>query len=249
MELFTPSGAIKRNLPQEDKTRACIIQFREVHGARYDYSKVIYSKSNEKVIIICKKHGEFLQIPANHKRGRGCPKCNPIGGNKRPLTTEQAIQGFKEVHGDLYDYSKVDYHRSSQKVTIVCKLHGEFSQTPSAHKSGKGCPTCIGKQDTLYFVHLFNNTYKIGITRKSLLDIRLANLGNSHGVQVNPLITLTLGDSVKQLERSILAELSRYRTTEITSGDGHTEMFDLTLEQRDNLIAFLDKIRYNIYIN
>ena len=40
----------------------------------YDYSKVKYVKAIEKVIIICKKHGEFPQRPNDHYR-YGCPKC------------------------------------------------------------------------------------------------------------------------------------------------------------------------------
>lgn len=46
-----------------------------VHGDLYDYSKTIYVKGHTKSIIICKEHGEFLQSPAKHLLGRGCPVC------------------------------------------------------------------------------------------------------------------------------------------------------------------------------
>lgn len=48
---------------------------REVHGDKYDYSQVIYKNNRTPVIIICKKHGPFLQSPSNHLRDQGCPKC------------------------------------------------------------------------------------------------------------------------------------------------------------------------------
>ena len=46
-----------------------------VHGRKYDYSKSIYVGNKEKVIIICREHGEFRQMPAAHMRGQGCAKC------------------------------------------------------------------------------------------------------------------------------------------------------------------------------
>ena len=44
-----------------------------VHNDFYDYSKVNYINNKEKVIIVCPKHGEFLQSPNKHLTGRGCP--------------------------------------------------------------------------------------------------------------------------------------------------------------------------------
>ena len=53
-----------------------ISRFRDVHGDRYDYSKVVYADMNSKVTIICPEHGEFEQTPNMHLRGRGCPYCH-----------------------------------------------------------------------------------------------------------------------------------------------------------------------------
>ena len=48
------------------------------NGGDYDYSKSIYKDFRNKVKIICKKHGEFLQRAHNHIRGEGCSKCGKI---------------------------------------------------------------------------------------------------------------------------------------------------------------------------
>lgn len=48
---------------------------RQVHGEKYDYSKVVYVNNHTKVAIVCPVHGEFLQAPHSHISGRGCPKC------------------------------------------------------------------------------------------------------------------------------------------------------------------------------
>jgi len=57
-------------------------------------------------------------------------------------TTEEVIQKFKSVHGDTYDYSKVVYTGMLNKVTIVCKEHGDFQQVSSSHLTGRGCKKC-----------------------------------------------------------------------------------------------------------
>lgn len=57
-------------------TQAEMIQiFHQVHGERYDYSKVRYRGIFKKIKIICKDHGEFLQAAKSHKEGKGCPDC------------------------------------------------------------------------------------------------------------------------------------------------------------------------------
>jgi hypothetical protein len=112
-----------------------------IHGDRYDYSLVEYVGTHVKVKIVCNEHGEFEQAPKGHLRGEGCPSC--VGRNK---TSEQFIKEVREVHGNLYDYSLVEYKSSSQKVTIICKDHGEFSQLPGDHRYGYGCPGCFIKR-------------------------------------------------------------------------------------------------------
>ena len=58
------------------------------------------------------------------------------------LTTEQFIEKARKVHGDKYDYSKVEYTNSKTKVCIICPEHGEFWQTPNNHLKGQGCHIC-----------------------------------------------------------------------------------------------------------
>lgn len=119
----------------------------EKFGDRYDYSKVDYINSSTKVCIICKKHGEFWQVPSSHLRGYECPYC---ANEKRGVrdTKEDFLIKAKKVHGDKYDYSKVEYINASTKICIICHDHGEFWQLPSAHLSGQGCPKCIGRDLT-----------------------------------------------------------------------------------------------------
>jgi len=123
-----------------------IKDFQNVHGNKYDYSKVNYKNNNTKIIIICPEHGEFLQTPNGHKNGAGCPKCG-INKIKKILkkSLENVITDFKEVHGDKYNYSKVQYINTMTKVEILCPEHGSFFQSPNDHLRKIGCPKCAGR--------------------------------------------------------------------------------------------------------
>lgn len=58
------------------------------------------------------------------------------------ISTEKFIENAKVVHGDRYDYSKVEYMKNYIKVCIICPDHGEFYQQPANHLQGKGCRAC-----------------------------------------------------------------------------------------------------------
>ena len=57
-------------------------------------------------------------------------------------TLNEFITEANKIHGNKYDYSKVEYIDNKTKVCIICPEHGEFWQTPSGHLSGKGCKLC-----------------------------------------------------------------------------------------------------------
>ena len=61
---------------------------------------------------------------------------------RKAYTTEEFIERAKKIHGDTYDYSKVDYKKTKTKVTIICPKHGEFEQIPQSHLNGTKCPYC-----------------------------------------------------------------------------------------------------------
>ncbi|WP_189443404.1 MULTISPECIES: GIY-YIG nuclease family protein [Cupriavidus] len=64
----------------------------------------------------------------------------------RQVTQADFLARALEVHGDRYDYSRAIYSGSNSKLTIVCRTHGPFEQTPSNHYKGKGCRACAGVQ-------------------------------------------------------------------------------------------------------
>lgn len=141
------------------------------HNDFYDYSKSEYINSRTKITIICPLHDEFSQMPNDHIRGSGCPKCGTEKhvSKKRNILCD-LIKKANDIHHNLYDYSNIDVHISMHyKVKILCKIHGEFYQTFNQHINNKrGCPKCgIDKhKDTLYdfirkanLIHLYKYNY------------------------------------------------------------------------------------------
>ena len=131
-------------------TEEFIHKAKQVHGDKYNYSKVEYIDSKTKVCIICKEHGEFWQSPCIHLQRKGCTKCGRERTAKfHSKSLEQFLQEAKKVHGNKYDYSKVDFANYQTKVVIICPKHGEYTQSPTFHLQGHGCPKCGNERTSL----------------------------------------------------------------------------------------------------
>ena len=69
-----------------------------------------------------------------------------VSGKPTILINNKAlIKKFKEIHGDLYNYSKVKHSQKNNPATFFFKKHGEFNQKPPNHLQAKGCPDCGDK--------------------------------------------------------------------------------------------------------
>ena len=142
---------------KRSNTDEFIEKSKQIHGDKFDYSKVSYKNNNTKVKIICPKHGEFEQIPRSHTSGIGCPMCG-----KGTLSKDEFIEKSKQIHGDKYDYYNVPYKiENVKKVDILCKKHGIFKITPQIHLRGTGCSKCSRnrKLTTEEFIELSKNKY------------------------------------------------------------------------------------------
>ena len=129
-------------MPKKLTKEEFIKKANKVHESKYNYDNVDDVNSRTKVCIICPKHGEFWQEANSHLRGQGCPKCKCDEVRK---SKEDFIKKSNEVHNGKYNYDKVDYKNAHTKVSIICKDHGEFWQSPSNHIQGAGCPKCANE--------------------------------------------------------------------------------------------------------
>lgn len=59
------------------------------------------------------------------------------------LTQAEFVARSRSVHGDRYDYTKAVYTYGKNKVTVTCKVHGDFNQYARDHMTGHGCRRCF----------------------------------------------------------------------------------------------------------
>lgn len=155
----------------------------KIHGDKYDYLLVDYKTTHEKIKIVCPIHGEFEQTPAMHLFGQGCSEC--VGLKK--LTTDKFIQKAKNIHGDKYDYSLVDYKNNKTKIKIICPEHGIFEQAPNSHYSN-GCSKCSFKykpsteEIIKKLSHLHKNIYDYSLVEYKNAHTKIKIICKKHGV-------------------------------------------------------------------
>jgi hypothetical protein len=131
-------------LPFEELVRRAVI----AHNNKYKYIESSYTSYETKMTIICPVHGEFSQTPHSHLAGNGCLKCGIEAarqkkiGTKRGMPFTKFIKKAHAVHGNKYQYVEASYINCSEKLSIICPIHGEFQQKGKIHITGHGCQLC-----------------------------------------------------------------------------------------------------------
>lgn len=134
---------MENTLTKQDRRQCFIEKARRVHGDKYSYDGVVYTNNKTKVVLLCKIHGEFLQVPSSHLAGCGCKNC---GVKRRSIKRRQSLSEFIALaqykHGGRYCYDQIENYSASSKMSIACPEHGVFMMEPSNHLSGQGCKAC-----------------------------------------------------------------------------------------------------------
>ena len=104
----------------------------------------------------------------------------------RKLTTQEFIQRSNKIHKNKYNYSKTEYISSTEKVKIICPIHGEFLQTTRTHLAGHGCPKCsFGTLTISDFIkqsnRLHNNKYDYSKVSYNFLNDKTTIICPKHG--------------------------------------------------------------------
>ena len=113
-------GNLKKAEYRRKTTEQFVVEAKQKHGDKYDYSKVDYNNTHENVVIVCNSHGEFQQTPNSHLRGAGCPMCV----NK---TEAKMYETMKQIYPTLITQFKQDWckrllllHLPSMVVLLIC---------------------------------------------------------------------------------------------------------------------------------
>jgi len=239
-------------------TEAFISRAVSKHGSQYDYSNVHYVNNRTKIEIICPNHGSFFQTPNNHLTGNGCNACGYIeSSNANRSSTDEFISKAIQVHGDVYDYSNVEYIATHTLVEILCRKHGSFTQKPNTHLNGHGCHRCnniggynynklttdpelVGVDGWLYLMKLCNadeNFHKVGITRH--IESRMTNMVSGYDKILVRSVPLKLLHAFI-LEQNILRTHTTFTPQKLFAG--HTECLNLSDQEEQNLLDMLDVV-------
>ena len=145
-----PICALKeRNKKLSSNTEDFIERAKELHGEKYDYSKVNYKNSTTKVEIICPKHGPFLQVHSSHLAGNGCDKCaREVQSERQKLSQDEFINKLEKIHGEKYGFDKSIYTGRKGSTIITCPTHGDVEVKINGLLEGEGCPLCAGRRRT-----------------------------------------------------------------------------------------------------
>ena len=226
-------------------TKGFIEKAKKIHGDKYDYSKVNYATNHTKICIICPEHGEFWQEPSNHLVGKGCIKCS----KKYNFSTSEWVSKAKEVHGDKYDYSKVEYTNNRTKLCISCKIHGDFLQEPNNHLQGQGCPLCseskLEKEINRILVEnniLFERQKKFDWLGRQSLDFYLPEYkvaiecqGEQHYKPVD-----FGGKGNEWAKQELLKTIKRDNKKKILCSDNCIKLLYYSNENKQNILKFIE---------
>lgn len=228
------SGWDKRKMTTAD----FVLKASAIHCNKYTYEKTDYKQGHLKVCITCRKHGDFHQSPSSHLRGFGCPSCKFESNAERcRMTKSDFISRSKELHGDSYDYSMVEYKNNSTKVAISCKEHGLFMMSPSNHLAGKGCSGCAKhgfdyKRDGLVYFLMGDGVIKVGITNNARR--RIARLSKKTPFEFSLIAKIkTTGEEAAAIERYYHR---KYESAGLTGFDGSTEWLKYSPELMNEIM-------------
>lgn len=181
-------------------------------------------------------------------------------------TKEQFIETSLSVHGNKYDYSKVEYTSNKHKVCIICSIHGEFMQTPNDHIGNHGCRKCAeenhmnynmkdslseenkNKPLDLYIINLtsYDESFiKVGISKE--VKKRHVNIKTKSGYTVSSILIFPC--TVEEgtiIERSILSSFRElYKYVPTVRFPGYKEC--LNLSAKDDILEKLKQILSETY--
>lgn len=199
-------------------TETFIEKAKEIHKSKYNYSKIVFTRTKDKVCVICPVHGEFFQRADAHLSGHGCPKCSPFA----KISFTEFCERQHKVYGNYYSYEEATYSGLVLDTRITCPVHGQFTKTPNNHLQGQGCPSCSKAGIGIYVLKCADTgLVKIGVT--SELSRRLKELPKTMEVIFWTETTLAFAT-----ERQLHKKYSKHRTNHPRIFGGRTEFFRLS---------------------
>lgn len=107
-----------------------IDRLKKINGDKCTYEKTVYKTTHEPVIVTCKEHGDFKNLPSNLLRGQGCPIC-------KNYKLEMKVFEFLKGGGFNFEFQKrfkwlgkqsIDFYIDELKIAIECQGIQHFEE-------------------------------------------------------------------------------------------------------------------------
>jgi very-short-patch-repair endonuclease len=147
-----------------------LVKTRLKYPDNIDFGLITKTKQKDRVKLKClvEGHGEFTRTVEGLLQGRGCPICGRIDRlNSTRITKDDFVTRSTIIHNGKYNYCEVifgDCSTISDKVKIICPVHGLFKQRVSHHMRGHGCPKCVYSKGNM---KIYNYLISIGTPFKA----------------------------------------------------------------------------------
>jgi len=221
-----------------DYIKNLLTKINKKYNFDYIYPEKLNVLRTDNFIATCKVHGEFKTSLKKLSNGIQCKLCaiKKLADNQRD-DLKSFIEKSKNIHGDKYDYSNVEYCDSQKHINIICKFHGEFYKKPYHHIGGQGCPICgkeksnyeryNNKKTTLYYIFLPEyNLYKIGLTMSNVESRFKGDIKAGLKIEIIQTKEFQDGYDAYILEQKILKHFSKHKYQgKKVIGSGNTELF------------------------
>lgn len=197
-----------------------LLEFKNKHGDKFDYSRVIYLNIDTPVEIICPIHGIFTMTPYGHiKSKHGCLKC----GIKNYITLDDLIVKCNDKHGDkfVYDFSNLEKDRTIDVTCVKHKSKFKIKWFNHIHQDNGGCKFCLTEhkrntlksdisvlKDRMASKHDYFYDYSM-ITDYENQHIKQPIKCPSHGIFYQSIITHLRGHGCKICANTVLSEVRR----------------------------------------
>src|SRR3984957_18843341 len=190
--VYSNTGCLKCYGNEIITTKSFIAKAKTIHGSRYSYRLSKYIDAFTKLIVICKKHGQFSVKPNHHIASEvGCPYCSG-----RKMTTEFFINNAKAIHGNRYIYKETVFVNHNEPLKIGCRTHGIFWSKPKVHllknDTAHKCPKCVVQAMTMSLTEflkrackIHGNKYDYSLVHKTYISCSKSKIGikcKRHGI-------------------------------------------------------------------
>lgn len=233
------------------------------------YFQYLVSKVNSDLTIISEYINDYTYILSKDSAGiiYNTRPSNLLRGFVPTITSAKyPNECFKikaqKIHGDKYDYSKINYVNAIENIDIICNIHGVFNQQANSHLQGSGCPECAKYINSsgfsrnewvenglhskhfdgfkIYIIKCWNNDecfIKIGRTYTKMYN-RFRN-GNTIILPYHyKVLDIIEGDGyyIYDLENYIHSELFKFKYIPAKNFNGCTECFNCTILDKYKII-------------